>query len=191
MNEKTLYTYRLYFTGIVTTAIWLLLLWTHYNGGVQSHHLLHREELPAISNWWSGLLIPALCWGLLYRVQKRLMQVPQWSAEAPVLLKKSLYGFTAALCYGALIALAFTLKIDSVPGYLILGVLFIALFYPVYRAECVLGFILGMTVTFGAFIPTIVAAIFAIPAYLISRIIAPFIKNLFIKYPSQEIPLKK
>ena len=191
MNEKTLYTYRLYFTGTITIAIWLLLIWTHYNGGVQSHHLLHQEELPAISNWWSGLLIPALSWGLLYRVQRRLMRGTEPTAEAPGLLRNTLYAFTAALCYGALIAVSFTLNVDSIPGYLLLGLLLIAFIYPIYRAECILGFILGMTVTFGAFIPTIVASIFAIPAYLIGRFIAPFIRSLFTKHQSQNISLKK
>gem|GEM_PF-5307569 len=28
-----------------------LLTYEHFNGGVQSHHLLDRRDLPAISNW--------------------------------------------------------------------------------------------------------------------------------------------
>ena len=74
MSEKVFFKTSLYFTGIVTIAIWSLLAWNHYHGGVPSHHILHREDLPAISNWWGGLLLPLLTWFLLYRIQKRLMR---------------------------------------------------------------------------------------------------------------------
>jgi hypothetical protein len=41
------------------------------------------------------------------------------------------------------------------------GVFVIALFYPVYRAECVLGFVIGMTFFLGAVLPMIAALVFA------------------------------
>jgi hypothetical protein len=178
MNTKKLYYYRLYFTGVVTIVIWSLLVWTHYHGGVQSHHLLHREELPSISNWWSGLLIPFLSWILLYRIQKRVL-VAQF--EKSLLVK--LYGnimraFIFSLCYGILISILFTYHVASIPGYMILGILLIAFFYPVYRSECILGFVLGMSVTFGAFIPIMVACIFSLIGLLIYRFIRPVLLKI-------------
>ncbi|MGX4644402.1 hypothetical protein [Massilia sp. SYSU DXS3249] len=45
--------------------------------------------------------------------------------------------------------------------FLAASVFVIALFYPVHRAACVLGFVIGMTWTFGAVLPMIAAGIFA------------------------------
>lgn len=173
MNEKILYTYRLYFTGDIAIAIWSLLVCTHYNGGVQSHHLLHREELPAISNWWSGLLIPLLSWFLLYRVQKRIVHNKCEEPQLPKQFGNIIAGFIAALCYGVLIAIFFTYQFTSIPGFMLLGILLIAFLYPIHQSECILGFILGMTVTFGAFIPTLVACIFSLIGFLIYRFVRP------------------
>ena len=59
MDEKMFSKKSLYITGIVTAGIWSLLLWDHFNGGVPSHHIMHQKDLPAISNWWGGLLLPS------------------------------------------------------------------------------------------------------------------------------------
>ena len=74
MNEKSFFKTRLYSTVLVTVAIWALLAWDHFHGGVPSHHILAREDLPEISNWWGGVLLPLLTWFLLYRVEKRLVR---------------------------------------------------------------------------------------------------------------------
>jgi len=65
---------RIYFTAIITLAIWSLLAWNYFHGGVPSHHLLARESLPSISNGWGALLLPLLTWFLLYRTSKRTTQ---------------------------------------------------------------------------------------------------------------------
>lgn len=181
MNERNLYLYRLYFTGVITIAIWSLLVWDHYHAGVPSHHLLHRKELPAISNWWSGLLIPLLSWFLLYRVQNGITQNKQGRSQGLELFKNILYGFAAALFYGVLVSIFFTYGFASIPGYLLFGILLIAFFYPVYMAVCILGFVLGMTFTFGAFISTAVACIFSLIGFLIYRFIRPAILHIISK----------
>lgn len=61
-----------FITAVITLFIFSILLWDHIHGGVQSHHILDQEELPAISNWWGGLLLPVLSWILLGRIEKRL-----------------------------------------------------------------------------------------------------------------------
>lgn len=45
---------RFLLTLVVVLCIWSLLIWQHFHGGVPSHHLLHRSDLPAVSNWWGG-----------------------------------------------------------------------------------------------------------------------------------------
>ncbi|TVR76333.1 MAG: hypothetical protein EA409_13645 [Saprospirales bacterium] len=61
-----------FITAVIALFIFSILLWDHFHGGVQSHHILDQEELPAISNWWGGLLLPVLSWILLGRIEKRL-----------------------------------------------------------------------------------------------------------------------
>jgi hypothetical protein len=43
-------------TSIVSITISSLLAWNHFHGGVPSHHILAREDLPEISNWWGGII---------------------------------------------------------------------------------------------------------------------------------------
>jgi len=191
MNEKMLYSYRLYFTGVVTIAIGALLLWTHYNGGVPNHHLLHRKELPAISNWWSGLLIPLVTWFLLSRIQKRIIQAKDGESPIEQISGNIILGFIGALCYSASMAIFFAYDLGYITGYMLLGLLLIAFFYPVYRSEFILGFILGMTFTFGAFIPAAIACIFSLLGLLIYRFFRPALFYIFSRIFSSVAPKKE
>lgn len=40
--------------------------------GVPAHHLLNNPDLPRISDWFGGLLLPALTWALLGLAGRRL-----------------------------------------------------------------------------------------------------------------------
>ncbi len=162
MNEKMFFKRNLNFTGIVTVGIWSLLIWNHYHGGVPSHHILQREDLPAISNWWSGLLLPLLTLFLTYRIQKRLIRNNDNKSIPLKLPIKYTYGFLFALSFGILLSVFFTLGYSDLLGYMMYGLFLLALFFPVYRAECFLGFVIGMTFTFGAVLPTGVGTIFAL-----------------------------
>jgi hypothetical protein len=51
------------------------------------------------------------------------------------------------------------------------GLFVCALLLPVYRAEYLLGFVLGMTVTFGAVLPFFIALIFAAFSFVVRFII--------------------
>lgn len=141
-------------TRVVVTAAALIfelahLAWEHFNGGVLAHHLLNRADLPAISNWWGLLVIPALTWFLTGRIQRRISK-----------RGVALTGFLGALAYGAMLALAFTLQ-HAALTYIFLALFAISVIVPTYRAEYVLGFVLGMTFTFGAVLPTIIALVIA------------------------------
>jgi hypothetical protein len=132
----------------------LLLGWQHLHGGVPAHHLLAREDLPALSNWWGLLTLPALAWFLLGRIERRR----EGGREGIAAMAGS---FAASLLYGFILALCFVTGRPEVSDLMAQGVFLIALFYPVYRAECVLGFVMGMSVFLGAVLPMIAAAIFA------------------------------
>ncbi|MDI1324799.1 MAG: hypothetical protein PSV36_18790 [Algoriphagus sp.] len=170
MTKKEFFRTRLYFTGFATLAIGALLTWNHFNGGVPSHHVLANENLPLISNWWGGILIPALTWFLTYRIQNRIYS--PGSRGTANKLKQTLYRFGSALAFGTLIAVFFSIGSDM-PGNMILGLIPLALFFPIYRAECLLGFVFGMTYTFGAVLPTGVGSILLLIAAAIYLLVRP------------------
>ena len=161
---------RIIFTGLALLLELGHLGWEHFNGGVPSHHLLNRADLPAISNWWGALAIPVLTWFLIGRIQFRNTQREADGSDAPQRFPSVLAGFLAALAYGAAIALAFTMNSAAV-SYIFLGVFAISLLVPTYRAEYVLGFVFGMTFTFGAVLPTIVASVVALFASVVHFVI--------------------
>lgn len=122
------------------TLVALHLGWEAFNGGVQSHHFLARSDLPSVSNGWGILLVPSLTW-LVAR-----------SITLPAL--------AAAAAYGAALAVSFSLDLVT-EGYLFIGLFVVSLILPTYRGGYVVGFVLGMMFTFGAVLPTIVAAVVA------------------------------
>lgn len=156
MNEKTFSRRSLYFTAVITVGIWGLLTWEHTHGGVQSHHFLARQDMPAISNWWSGLLLPLLTWFLLYRIkQKNYDHNGKYTTSANS-LTRVIRGFLGALLFGTLLSILFSLGQTDMAGNLMLGLFILAFFFPIYRPECLLGFVLTMTFTFGGVLPTII-----------------------------------
>ncbi|MCP4703429.1 MAG: hypothetical protein GY865_02365 [candidate division Zixibacteria bacterium] len=185
MTKNKFFKGSLYFTGIVTVGIWSLLIWNHYHGGVPSHHILHQQDLPAISNWWGGLLLPLLTLFLAYRMQNRLIRNNDNKSSSLKLPIEYIYGFLFALSFGILLSLFFTLGYSNLLGYMMYGLFLLALFFPVYRAECFLGFVIGMTFTFGAVLPTGVGAIFA----LIGVVLYLYVRTGIIFVIKKVIPL--
>ena len=72
---------RILITGIVTFLILGLLLWQYFHGEVPSHHILDRKDLPEISNWWGGLLLPILTWLLLSKIENRISKQDSLTQE--------------------------------------------------------------------------------------------------------------
>ena len=56
LNSRT----KIVMTSIVTVFVLGLLLLENFQGGVKSHHLLARKDMPAISNWWGLLIVPIM-----------------------------------------------------------------------------------------------------------------------------------
>jgi hypothetical protein len=187
MNENTFFRIRLYITAMVTIAIWSILAWNHYQGGVPSHSILARADMPSISNWWGGLLLPILTWFLLYRIQRRLANSATEKLSGSPLPMEVVYGFAGALLFGILLSTFYTLGYPDIPGYMVNSIFIIALFYPIYRAECLLGFVIGMTFTFGAVLPTGIGTIFA----LIGAVLYLGVRSLLLKFVSAAVPGKQ
>jgi hypothetical protein len=143
-------------TGTIAIAVTMALLlgWQHLHGGVPAHHLLADPSLPALSNWWGLLTLPLLAWFLLGRIEQR-------RAAKPRAAHGDSAAFTGALVFGAVLSLLFTAGRHVATENMVQALAIIALFYPIHRAACVLGFVVGMTWTFGAVLPMIAAGIFA------------------------------
>jgi len=155
---------RVGLTVLVTLAIWSLLVWQYFHNGVPAHHLLADPEMPRISNWLGGLLLPALSWALLSLSRRRVMATD--SGLGPAII-----GLVAGLAYGAAMAVTFFSGYEPITSYLFFGLLPLALILPVYRPECLLGFVLGMSVTFGAVLPTLFGSLMALATFVIHRFV--------------------
>jgi hypothetical protein len=177
MNEKLFFRQRLIFTIIVSIAIWLLLIFDHFNGGVPSHHLLNKKDLPEISNWWGGLLLPLLTWFLLYRLNQRFKKNNESSLPRAVY-----FGFFATLIFGIVLSVFFSFGYLKPPEIMMEGVLLVALFYPIYRAECILGFVLGMIFTFGTVLPTGIGLILVLIGAILYLYVRPIILFIISKF---------
>lgn len=165
MNEKLLSQITLYFVGFVSLIIWSVLIWQYMHDGVPSHHLLNRADLPTISNWWGGLLLPVLSWVMLKRIRNRVLKS---STNSNLLVFKYVFfSFFLALSFAAIFSFSFINGYSEMTSIMFPGVLFLAIFFKVYKEEYLLGLILGMNFTFGAVLPTIFGSIIALLSFTI------------------------
>lgn len=176
MTENKLFNLSLFVTAIVTSYIWVLLIWAYYHGGVISHHILDRKDLPAISNWWGGLLLPVLTWLLLFRIRTRIKKQNLKKTGSEKSMPNILFGFTGALLFGIALAVSFTFGYST--DYLIYVLMVLVFIVPVFRAEYILGFVIGMVFTFGAILPTAFAVIVAIISAIVYTLIHPLLMRI-------------
>ena len=160
---------RLALVACALAAEVLHLGWEYTHGGVLAHHLLNRADMPAISNWWGLLVVPMLVWFLVGRIQRRGATLVQaGSRERFRTLAQA--RFVGALLWGAALALAFALGHPAVT-FIFLGAFVAGLLFHVYRAEYVLGFALGLTFTFGAVLPVLIASVIAGCSFLMHLLV--------------------
>ncbi len=175
VNDRPLPRWRVYFAVMVMLAELVHLAWEHFHGGVRSHHILNRADLPAISNAWGVLLLPAMAWFLSRRVQTRIASQTGGRDATATPPMTVVTGFFGALLFGTFFAGTFAFGYEEVTGYLFQGLIVLALLLPIYRAECVLGFVLGMTFTFGAVLPTAVGSVIAALSAVAHLVVYPLL----------------
>lgn len=172
--ETTNYTKpRIYFTSIASIIILALLFWQHFHNGVPSHHILNKENLPEISNWWGAIWIPILTWFLSGRIVNRIKKLKEQQSKNQYIKIYSL--FLLGIIFGLSVALSFTYDFKLLLDNIIYIFLLLSLFVPIFYAEFILGFIFGMTYTFGAILPTAFILIITGLVFLIYRFIRPLI----------------
>ena len=148
--------------------------WEYTHGGVLSHHLLNRPDMPGISNWGGLLVLPLLAWFLVGRIQRRGATLVQ--AGSRERFRTLAQGrFVAALLWGAALALAFAQHHPAV-GFLFFGAFVAGLVFHVYRSEYVLGFVLGLSFTFGAVLPVLIASVIAGYSFLMHLMIGALLR---------------
>lgn len=164
---------RAYFTLSVALFALLHISIEMLSGGVHAHHPLMREDLPAISNWWGIVALPSLGWILFGFMEKST------SRGLFGLSRETLLRLGGGFLYGGLLAGSFELGLgEQTPLYLLLILFLVGIAYPIYRGELILGFIMGMTYTFGAVLPTVVASVVALFSLLLHNA-ARFIVKIF------------
>ncbi len=178
MQTKNAAMTKIVITSIVALVIFGLLFWQHLHGGVPSHHILQQKDLPEISNWWGGLLLPALAWILLGRIEKRLHQQGSLTQAAKNQKSKIVGLFLLGLLLGISIVVSFTHDYNFFLDNVLYIFLVLSLVFPIYYAEFIFGFILGMTYTFGAILPTLFILIIAAIGFLMYRFIRPLLLRL-------------
>lgn len=173
LNEKEFPRFRLQLLSAVALLIGVVLVWKHFHGGVPRHHVLHRGDLPAISCWWDLLVLPVLSWICLGRARVRLLNPADGGAERPRYAPGFLVAFGGAILVGAAISLLFTSKHEDAISYLLYALVAISFFVPIYRAESVLGFVLGMVLTFGSVLPLLFSCLLVVVGVVPYRVVRP------------------
>ena len=166
--------FRIWFTAIISIALSGLLLWQYFHDGIPSHHFLADKTLPLISNAWGALVIPITTWFLLFRVEKRLFS----QSDTIAFPKHTLFGFLSALLFAVVLGIAIVYGFETFSSYSPLIIFSLALFFPTYKAEYFLGFILGLTYFIGGVLPVVVGSIFLLVSALMYLLIRPLILKL-------------
>ena len=178
MSEKYFNKMKTYLISIVVVFEIGHLLWEYFTGGVLSHHLLNRSDMPAISNWWGIIILPLLAWFAVTRIKKRITFLSDTQHGDSKIPKEILAGFGGMLLVSLILSLAFKFGSDDIAMYVMLGVLLTALFLPVYRTESILGYVLGGVITFGPVIPLIIILIISAISAFSNLIIKPLLVKI-------------
>ncbi|CAM3715763.1 hypothetical protein [Roseateles saccharophilus] len=151
---------RLQLAAFALLAECLHLGWEALHGGIATHHLLQRADLPGLSNLWGLLVLPALAAWAAGRLP------PATAGDG----RRIAVGFALPLLLGAALSLAFTLQLQALTEAVFFGSMLLALLLPAHRPESLFGFVLGMSWTFGALLPTLIGAVIAGLSWLVRGI---------------------
>jgi len=162
-------------TAIVLLVVLAFISWEYFHGGVVSHHILNQKELPAISNWWGVVILPTYTWFLVSRIEKRFNQEGSKHPSSKKFIHKTLLHFLVGFSLGLALALSFVHDFQPFLENVLVIFLILSFVFPIYYAECILGFVVAMTFTFGAIIPIVFILVMASIGAIIYKWIRPFV----------------
>lgn len=146
-------TLRLRLAALALLAEALHLGWEVLHGGIVTHHVLQRADLPGLSNAWGLLVLPVLGAWAAGRLPRAPATGRQWRPVA--------VGFALPLLLGAALSLGFQLQLQALTEAVFFSLLLLALLLPAHRPESLFGFVLGMSWTFGAVLPLAIGGVIA------------------------------
>jgi len=146
------------------------LSWEAQHGGIRVHHFMNRSDLPGLHNAWGLMVLPLLAFWATTRVRRRRCGKTQW-----------IVGSTVALFLGGALSVGFHLGAESFTAGTFFITILLAIVLPGYRAECLLGWVLGMSWTFGAVLPTFIGTLIVGLSALLHLVAWPAIKRLWLK----------
>ncbi|MEL7247104.1 MAG: hypothetical protein AAFO03_01755 [Bacteroidota bacterium] len=166
MTIQNLLDRKLFVVLGVALLVGLHILWEYTHGGVTVHYPLADETMPPISNWWGLLTVPLLTLLVLTLIQRRIKH----REDAPENSSKVIFrNFLGALLFGAIAGTLWEVGAAEILQFFILLPLFLSLFIPVHRVEHWLGFVLGMTYTFGGVLPITIGLVLLLMSFVIHR----------------------
>jgi hypothetical protein len=154
----------------VFIVTFLFILWEHFNGGVVTHHLLARDDLPGLSNWWGLVTVPLLYLISISLINRRSDKLVNSKTKSEEFENKIFKRFLAGLGFGLLLSILWEFQFESILQYLILIPILVAFFRPVHLPEYLMGFVLGMLFTFGGILPIMFGVILSFLCFLINSI---------------------
>ncbi|MBX2828232.1 MAG: hypothetical protein KTR22_08720 [Flavobacteriaceae bacterium] len=175
MGTKSLVNYKVKFTIGAFIITLLFILWEYMNGGVITHHLLAREDLPGISNWWGLLTVSLLTWLVVTFIQRRRRQTEKDEESDDNLIKR----FLGGLIFGMVVSLLWELDLEAVLPFFILLPVLLSFFTRVHFPESLLGFVIAMIYSFGGILPILIGLVLLLLSFIVYTLIR-FIKSLVV-----------
>lgn len=165
---------RAAFAFLSLVFVSLHILWDYFHDGVPTHYLLHDPGMPGFSNWWSLLTLPVMTWILLYFLKQRIKR--NHGEQRSFIWIRGCFG----LGFGILLSIVFMMGYETLNLGMILGVIILSFFLPLFRAEYILGFLIGMEYVFGGVLP-IVISLLLISIFHITNILRKGVISLISK----------
>ena len=138
-----------------------LLTWEYFNGGIATHHLLMREDLPGFSNLWGIAILPLLVWLTGESAKKRLSLLLETS-ELSKEKQKIAVTFGTIFFLSLLQSIVFYMGFHDLAKYILFGFILVGLFIPLYRMEAITGYVIGACITSGPVMPFVGVVLFGL-----------------------------
>lgn len=164
---------RIIITALVTLLVWVHVLWDYFHDGIPVHYLFMDKNMPPFPNWLGAIILPFFCWIILGRIAKRINMTNENHNMKLVFMR-----FLSALTVSLAISICFENGVE-IPGYVLLSIFALAFFFPLYKSEFLLGWVLGTSYTFGAMIPMLFAVVLAGVFFLFYQIKKVVVLRLF------------
>jgi len=157
---------RILITTVVTFLVWGHVAWDYVHEGIPVHYILHSTDMPGIPNWWGAIVLPFFTYFLLFRISKRLEEADNKESLNLIGLR-----FLGGILFAVSISISFMNGID-ITDY-IMGLIFIlALVFPLYKSEYLLGWVFGSAFSFGAIIPILFGSILCLIFFVIYQLMS-------------------